>query len=363
MLPHTDELVDRIYEAAVIPDLWPDVLDRLSRFARCFGGTFISVDSSREVRYLVSDSLEQLMAAFIRGGWDKRNVRFERLAPKKHPGFISELDVFTEDEIRHHPYYTEFLRPNGGGWACGTIITSPSGDDLVFNLERAYDDGPIERSVCDGLDRLRPHLARASLISSRLRLQRARAMTETLGLLGLPAAVLRRDGRMLAANAAFEGLRKQLVFGAFDGIALAHRSSDHLLREALTQLNVDGAETGSRSIPIPALDGEPPMIAHLVPVRREANDIFSRASSILLVTPLSAPSAPAEDVLQGLFDLTPAEARIAHGIVRGDTVERLAAAFGLSRETVRTQLKAAMQKTGTSRQAQLVGLLANIERV
>jgi DNA-binding CsgD family transcriptional regulator len=62
-----------------------------------------------------------------------------------------------------------------------------------------------------------------------------------------------------------------------------------------------------------------------------------------------------------LFDPTPAEARVTQGIVRGETIDMLAIAIGVSRETIRTQLKAAMVKTGTSRQAELVGLLASVQ--
>jgi len=56
--------------------------------------------------------------------------------------------------------------------------------------------------------------------------------------------------------------------------------------------------------------------------------------------------------------LTPAEARIALGIARGDALAAIAKAHGISIATVRTQLKSVFAKTGTHRQAQLVALLA-----
>jgi DNA-binding CsgD family transcriptional regulator len=356
-----ESLVDRIYEAAVIPEFWPDVLDRLSQLARCYGGALISLDAQREARYFVSEPLQGLMDAFLEQGWNKKNLRFERLAPRKYPGFVTDLDVITREEMETSPYYTDFVRPNGGGFATGTIIAAPTDDHLVFNFERRYEDGPIEREICGVLDTLRPHLARASLMSVRLRMERARGMVDTLGLLGLPAAVLRRNGRSLAANAAFEALDKQFKSGAFDSLTFASPSSNALFYEALEQLQSERSRGGSRSIPVPAVGDHLPAIAHLMPVRGAANDIFARAFAVLVVTPLAAPSAPADDVLNGLFDLTPAEARVTQGIVRGETIDMLAIAIGVSRETIRTQLKAAMVKTGTSRQAELVGLLASVQ--
>jgi DNA-binding CsgD family transcriptional regulator len=64
------------------------------------------------------------------------------------------------------------------------------------------------------------------------------------------------------------------------------------------------------------------------------------------------------EVIQGLFDLTPAEARVAHGIAAGRTAEELARALGISVETVRKHIAAVLAKTGLPRQAALVGLLA-----
>jgi DNA-binding CsgD family transcriptional regulator len=111
------------------------------------------------------------------------------------------------------------------------------------------------------------------------------------------------------------------------------------------------------SIPVPVHEDCPALIAHLVPVKRAAHDIFAGAFSVLVVTPLAAPQAPSEDLLNGLFDLTPAEARVAQAIVEGKTLEQLAATLCLSRETVRTQLKSVLAKTRVARQAELVGLL------
>jgi DNA-binding CsgD family transcriptional regulator len=79
---------------------------------------------------------------------------------------------------------------------------------------------------------------------------------------------------------------------------------------------------------------------------------------LLIITPVDRATVPSAEVLQGLFDLTPAEVRVAQGIVQAQTVESLAVNFGLSRETIRNQLKAVLAKTGLSRQQELISLLA-----
>jgi DNA-binding CsgD family transcriptional regulator len=130
-----------------------------------------------------------------------------------------------------------------------------------------------------------------------------------------------------------------------------------LLAEALGTLPLAGSRT-VKSIPVAATVGHVPMVLHVIPVRGSARDIFTQATALLVVTPVDRAAVPTAEVLQGLFDLTPAEARVARGIGQAETIDTLADATGVNRETVRSQLKAVLSKTGLSRQQELVSLLA-----
>ena len=100
------------------------------------------------------------------------------------------------------------------------------------------------------------------------------------------------------------------------------------------------------------------MILHLIPIKRAANDIFSGVTAIFVVTPVVPAEVPTAEVLQGLFDLTPAEARVARAVAGSETIETIAKAFGVSKGTVRNQLKAVFAKTGVARQTDLARLLS-----
>jgi DNA-binding CsgD family transcriptional regulator len=82
--------------------------------------------------------------------------------------------------------------------------------------------------------------------------------------------------------------------------------------------------------------------------------------AVLILTRATLPQAPPVHLIQSLFDLTAAEARVARGLVTGDTLPEIAAAGGVSHETVRSQLRGALTKTGCARQTQLVALLSGI---
>jgi DNA-binding CsgD family transcriptional regulator len=198
------------------------------------------------------------------------------------------------------------------------------------------------------------------LMSARLRLERAEGMSESLTTMGLPSAVLLGDGRVIAASPLFEKIGGQIVSRAFGRIALADAGANALLSEAIANLHSSAYQFGAKSIAVPSDDENAAMVVHLIPVRRSAHDVFGPAMGILVVTPLGSSQALPAELLNGLFDLSPAEIRAANGLLQGKTIDDLAAGFGLSRETIRTQVKAVLAKTGTARQSDLVSLLANV---
>lgn len=350
-----DDIVEQAYEAAVIPELWPKVLDGLGRVVDAAGG-ILFVAAGTEIRWTSSPGTLDLMHAFVEEGWDKCNSRAVRLSAMNYPGFVHDLDIFTGEELDREPFYTEFCRPRGFGWAAGTIINVPNGDMMVYSFDRRFDAGPFERHFIGFLDGLRPHLARAGLMSARLQLERAKSSVGTLAALGLPAAILRSDGRVIAANPLLEGMSRHVRIGAFDRMHLLNKQADTLYAAGVRQLE-NLPTRGVLSLALPSLEMEM-AVMHLFPIRRAARDIFNNAACIAIITPLAKPLPPSESLLSGLFDLTPAEARVARGLVCGGTTRSVAENLGIGYETVRNHLKTVLAKTGTHRQADLIALLA-----
>lgn len=351
-------LIELAYEAAVVPELWPNVLHQVGNIASARGIVLLTA-APQDMRWIASPEMHEDTVAYVEGRWHERNGRLPRLLAANHAGFLRDIDVFASpEEVQQDLQIREFFRPRGLGWGAGTAIPVPSGEVLIYSVEREYDRGPIEKEAIEQLDALRPHLARAALLSARLGMERARAATESLAMLGLPAAVLRRGGRLMTANALFDRLIPDVMQDRTDRLTLASAAADPLFAQALAALDQGVITAEVRSVPIAAQDDRPPLIVHLVPIHGAAQDLFDRASAIVMVTPVVPSEVPTAEVLQGLFDPTPAEARVARGIGEGRTIETIAGAFGISRETVRNQLKAVLAKTGLKRQVELAGLLA-----
>ena len=48
----------------------------------------------------------------------------------RHAGFLTDLDILTPDELDREPIYRDFWRPQGVGWAVGTTIPIPTGENV-----------------------------------------------------------------------------------------------------------------------------------------------------------------------------------------------------------------------------------------
>jgi DNA-binding CsgD family transcriptional regulator len=353
----TELLIDRIYEAAVLPELWQSVLGSLTDIAEAKGALLLTADPRRDGRWIGTPGTAAWFEVFSHGDWPSRNSRAAKLAAMHYPGFVCDLDLFTTEEMDRDPFYTELLRPLGLGWGAGTLIESPAGDTLIVTIEGAQ---PVRRERVHILDELRPHLARAALMSARLQLERARTSIEVLEKLGLPAAVVDDQGRVKGVNGLFDNDAPCLGIGAWDKLRLANAAANELLTQGLSRLRTIGAMEAPLSIPVPAMDGRRPAVVHLLPIKRQANDIFVRALGIVMVTELTPAVSPSTALLDGLFDLAPAEARLAGLIASGLPLRTSAQKLGITEETARTVLKRVFAKVGVSRQAELVALLGRL---
>ena len=348
-------LADRIYEASVLPEFWPDVLRGFAQVAECRAAALIATNGDSFKWIGCSPLAEELARNHYSypGGQD----RSRRLMAKQRAGFVSDVDVYTQAEMLAEPLYTEYFFPNGFGRGIATAIHVPTGDTIILSAEGDYRLGEFTPAIYNRLDALRPHLARSALISARLAFERVRTAVETLSGLGLAACAVSRAGRVLVANTEFGAETLLWTTGGGDRIALLDRRADDLLREALGLI---ATEQGVRSMPLIAQDGGQPAVLHVVPIRRAAHDLFTRAAAILVLTKASDTPTPATSLLQAMFDLSVTEADIAARISAGRTVEHIALADGKSIETVRNQVKSILQKTGCRRQVDLVRLLTQL---
>lgn len=354
-----DTITDQIYEAAFVPELWPGVLSQLAERSRSAAGDLLILNQDARARFAATDLIRPVMEDIDReNGFAAIEVTLQMLARLPPAAFCYDADYFPPEALDANAVRLDRTRPLGIGGQLGTFMALPTGEVLVFAMERwLTNDRPSPEDVA-AMNEVRPHLARSGLVAARLELRQAKSTVATLERLGLPAAVLRPGGRVLAVNAAFEALDSLFVARAFGGVSLSDRNADALFQATIR-------ETGDQpplvaSIPASGTVGTPDAVrvVHVVPLRRSALDIFSSAAMLLVVNRIGMSAGiPSNALVMALFDLSPAEARLATHLLSGVSLTDSARACGLSIASARTYLARIFAKTGTHSQHQLVALL------
>jgi DNA-binding CsgD family transcriptional regulator len=249
------------------------------------------------------------------------------------------------------------IRPDLSGSIRAAIVGHDErSNELTFPPMATLDIGSVAAALSTGSTRLGSSLSPALAQTLTPTPAWARAAADALDVIGLPAAVLSRSHRLAAANGLMERLIPQVVQDGPPRLGLADRRADAMLGRALLQVRTSG---DARVIPLAATARLPPSVIHVFPVQDtiQATAGAEAASCVVVITTVSRPRIASAEVIRDLFDLTPAEARVAHGIAAGKTVHDLASEAGLALGTIRQQLKSVFSKTGVSRQADLVALL------
>lgn len=201
--------------------------------------------------------------------------------------------------------------------------------------------------------------AQRTVLALRDVTERTRAQA-TLNLLATPMMVLGGDLRPVLANASAQ----QLLDGG-DGLALSDGALELWQGGEMVQFRrlVDGAmglveqrnnDTGIMTVSRPS--GRQAYALLVTAMRAGGDSDETPLAAVFVRDPEHRWEVPAK-VLQELYDLTPAESRVAIELVNGASPKEVARTFNVSVNTVRNQIKQTYRKTGTSRQSQLVALM------
>lgn len=352
------EIVERIYSASLVPELWPNVIDRMANRMQARGGSLF-VLSDGHLSWDAPPSTKSIMERYIAEGWDKKNPRLNGLLKRAHPGFIQDSDV-AEGDFSELPIVRDFLRPNGIAFTAATVVNGARDDLAVFSVDRDMPAGAFLPDEITWLDSLRPHLGRSIALTSRLRMQQAQTAMATLQMIGVPAAIISGNRTVTVTNALFDTLAGSVFMAsAFGRLKLRDARADRVLQSILSA-RMDMPTI--RSIPVTSM-GTVIGVLHAIPACRQANDILGAGGTLLVLAQPKETASVDREWLRWLYDLSPAEANVASKLTRGLTIEDIACEVGNSQATIRTQVKAVLSKSGFKRQADFVRVVSSLNAI
>lgn len=246
-----------------------------------------------------------------------------------------------------------------------------SGDGYwMIDVHRASWQDPFSADQVDLFQKLIPHLLRAGQISRRL--ENVSALASAFSHLPFGVFVVNGHCQVLQMNEAAEAMLtspesplelKGRQIGTLDPGATL--SLEQLVVTACS--SADGSMPGTGGSMLLPTNQKPSkhkrLVLSVAPFyNTQAYGLAAERRAVIMISEVTP---QIQDGFEGhvgkLFNLTPAEARLAAGLVSGHSIKQTAANAGITVKTGRTYLERIFAKTGARQQSELVALLKSTE--
>jgi len=358
-----DELARACFDlgdTVIDPSLWPKVMDSICQAAGTEGAALLQSDN-RTPDIPQTEALRDMFSQYFREGWHIRDIR-EPIIPLLLNGkrVAVDQDIFTDNADLPTPMYNELFAPFKLRWFAGVGFRASSAL-WVFVMQRTIKQGRFQNDEVRLLEPLSERLTEVATLSTAVGRMALTSATNALDYVGLPAVVVDRFGCVLGQNSAADAIfdeeiriKNRRLFVSDPAARVAFQTLyDRLM------LTLDTEPLGAEPILI-RRQAKPPVIVRVLPVHGAARNPFLGGRVLLTFSAMAAKPSINPALLAKLFGLTPAESRVALSIAQGLSPDEIADQAGVSRLTVRRQLKAVFEKTDTHRQGELAALLARL---
>lgn len=358
------ELIERVYDTVLDPSGWTALLEHLCAVVGSDTATLLLHDlHGRGGGVQASAHFDPDALRAYGEHYASVNPWFAGREADLQPGCLfASWEELPNAKLVKTEFYSDFLRPLDILYSMNLVLFRD--EELAGNLtmERSKARGVFtsrERAI---LTRLTPHLQRALEVQRRLSVSAAGDVVGSVELLGHAAFVLDFRGVVVHMNARARELLDEgdgvrlTPLDVLVGVAPSSAARFSRLVES-TRRSLLGGTRGPGGSVVLQRRGRRPLAALVSQLPSPAVPRASSPAVIVLVADGESGAEVSPALLQHLYGLTPAEARLACLLSTGMSLAEAAERSQVKVQTARTQLKQVFAKTDTHRQAELVSLL------
>ncbi len=310
--------------------------------------------------------------------WWARNMAehplMDILIRKPYPTIIRITDQIPPDEIRVHPYYKEFIEPEG--WFYSVGVFPRDGDRLMglLTVNRREDQGDFTEEEMDRFERLYPHFRTAFRRVSEIQNDYASrfSMATMLSRIPLAVAIVSHVGEINFINdAARRACMEWEKTGDLENPASPYKLSSAALPDVVCRRCLELAEEaeGLSMLNLPAslethtVESEQnPACFAVIEYLTARHEPFSKA--VFLVRFESSTIEPGNrstEIFNRYCSLTTAEKMATEKALEGLTNREIAEKLGKSTSTVKNQLESVYRKMNVRNRRELISLAPELQ--
>jgi len=361
-------LIGEIYDTVINPDTWPDVLEKITCFVGGARGILIledAIEPTKSIFYVSFDDPDWVRS-YLETYLLLNPMRLANFGQVEAGMVILTTDLMTAEEYARSRFAAEFLSQRQMVDVAVAVLEATATTITVLSFLRSSEQGLADEAMRQKLALIAPHVRRAATIGRVLNRQRleASALSDTLDTLDGAIFLLDQHATILHSNRGAQALlaNHPAAISILGGRVRATTTQARaLLDEALTQARTGDEALGTNGLAIIFGSNEQrTLVGTVISLVNGSRRTLGgyRAVAALFIRELQFDSPASVDLLKSHYGLTPREIAVVAGVVELGGVPQIASVLGLTGGTVRTHLKAIFRKTGASRQADLVKLVA-----
>jgi DNA-binding CsgD family transcriptional regulator len=360
-------LIGAIYDASLDPGLWSDVLESIAGFVGGPASALVRHDvSAQSASFYYSWGDDPHYTRLYLDKYLKLNPTLPsmQLMAVGQVHSISTLIPF--DEFRKTRIYLEWAKPQGYGDASIAVIEKSA--TALAHLTTPHRDleSPVNDDVRRRLRLLVPHVRRAVAIAGIIDLHKVEAsmLADALDTITAGVFLVGEDAGIIRANASGRAMLEagDVVKAIQNRLVTTDVHARRTLHEAVAGASVGDVALGPRGLAVPLTSRSTDRyVAHVLPLtagaRQRARATYAATATVFVHKATLDRPTPIEAIARH-YQLTAAELRVLIALVEIGGVPEVAPVLGIAETTVRTHLRHLFEKTGTSRQADLVKIVA-----
>ena len=363
------QLICEIYDAAIDPTLWKLALQHACAFV---GG-----DSAALFWH---DAASERSAAMHLYNADRHYTQlyFEKYVPMDPmfpaatfmaPGVVhTSLDIVPWDELVQTRFYKEWMQPQRMIEAVGANLEKTATSSALLAIRFTEDNGFVTDEVRHRFGLIVPHFQRAVAIGRLFDQGKdtQSMLTQTLDHVEAGVFLVAVNGHITFVNTLGQTMLDEgtIVRERNRGLTAVVPEAQRMLRDILQAAASGDASIGTRGVGVPlSASADNRWFAHVLPLtsghRQNAAAMFAAIAAVFVRKASPGGATPLE-MLAKKYKLTAGEVRVLDAVVKVGSVKAIAEMLGISQATVKTHLQHLFRKSGTSRQSDLIKLVAGI---
>ena len=360
-LEKLDLALDRVLDAAVDSALWSVFLEEIAEATGSYAASIVPFDRLSPSTTLVTRNITAASEEYYQAGWPSSDWNLHARNLLTRDG-IARTQQFTPPEFLDKHDFFRFMGKHALRYSCLIEWHAVQNEMLCLGLHRTPDQQPYSDEEAAILLGIRERLMVAARMAYRVSQNRISGTIGGLDIARIAAIFFDPMGKVTYVNKAALPLMDRDLRVVEHELRSFEEAETAQIRRAISSVLKHDGEASSEHVEGVAIERKdrPSLYLRIQRLAGEI-DLFAHSAGLCIIEVPEHQRTAQPDSLRKAFGLTEQEALIAVRLCEGLSLREISEATERSYETVRTHMKSILQKTGTSRQGELIALVAKMK--